>query len=248
MTDVDDGIILRFIEANPGCSVKRVSTMFGSESVEVRRVAEDAGLYMEPFGEQDARIWPEGHPHEVSCSDAMDLAMDDPGSVIVLDTETTGLDPTTDELLSIAIIDGNGTMLLDSLVHPYRVSSWPKAQKVNGISPAMVRDAPSVYQMRDTVDSILSGARVIVGYNIGFDCDFLARSGFTVPMINWCDVMEDFVDVLDTMSGPGHRWQRLTKCAEHYCYTFVPHSAIEDARATLHCCRCIARDQRRLRA
>lgn len=247
MTEVEDGVILRFIESNPGCSVKRVSTMFGSESFKVRRVAEEAGLFMEPFGEQDARIWPEGHPHEVSCSDAVDLIVDDPGSVIVLDTETTGLDPMTDELLSIAIIDGNGTKLFDSLLHPYRTKSWPKAQKINRISPAMVRDAPSVYQVRRMVDSILSRARVIVGYNVGFDCGFLARSGFSVPVVNWCDVMEDFVDVLDVTSGSGHRWQKLTTCAEHYGYTFVPHSAFEDALATLHCCRCIAEDQRRLR-
>lgn len=37
---------------------------------------------------------------------------------IVIDTETTGLDPIVDELLQVSIIDNNGNTLFDEFVKP----------------------------------------------------------------------------------------------------------------------------------
>jgi DNA polymerase-3 subunit epsilon len=39
---------------------------------------------------------------------------------VFLDLETTGLDPRTDEILEIGILDDAGRVLLDSLVRPER--------------------------------------------------------------------------------------------------------------------------------
>lgn len=41
-------------------------------------------------------------------------------SRIVIDTETTGLDPEKDELLQVSIIDDEGNVLFNSLFRPER--------------------------------------------------------------------------------------------------------------------------------
>ena len=55
---------------------------------------------------------------------------------IFLDLETTGLDPRTDEIVEIGILDEDGQVLLDTVVRPERHRSWLDAQRVHGIAPA----------------------------------------------------------------------------------------------------------------
>ena len=52
---------------------------------------------------------------------------------VFLDLETTGLDPRTDEILEIGILDDAGRVLLDSLVRPERHRRWPGAEAIQGV-------------------------------------------------------------------------------------------------------------------
>ena len=61
---------------------------------------------------------------------------------IYVDTETTGLHE-DDELLSISILDDQDICLFDSLIRPVTKTSWTEAMQVNGISPDMVKNAPT---------------------------------------------------------------------------------------------------------
>lgn len=63
----------------------------------------------------------------------------DKNKIYIVDTETTGI-KNYDEVLSVSIVDIEGNTLFDELVRPVHRKSWPKAQKINGISPDDVKD------------------------------------------------------------------------------------------------------------
>ena len=118
----------------------------------------------------------------------------DPSKIAVLDTETTGLDPKNDEVLSLSIVDGAGEMLFDSLIRPSRRKWWPKAQEIHGISPADVADAPTLVEVSDEVRGILRGADLVVGYNVEFDLGMLEAGGLDLYFPTFC-VMKEFAPV-----------------------------------------------------
>lgn len=159
-------------------------------------------------------------------------------SVIVLDTETTGLDPSIDELLSIGVVDLDGKPIWSSMVRPERTQSWPEAEAVNGISPEDVADAPAVGVIVPELQRIIDAADEVVGYNVGFDAGFLRAAGVDLSGVRVTDVMESFAEVYgeeDDYHG-GCRWQRLTTAAAYYHYDWSrgpgAHDALADAAAT----------------
>ena len=168
--------------------------------------------------------------------------------VVVFDTETTGASPYSgDEVLSIAICDGMGNPLFSSYVRPARHKSWPDAELVNGISPAMVRDAPTLREITPQIREHLLGNRLVVGYNVNFDVSFLMQGK---ALESWLpatfDVMREYASVHGTRRskfGDGYMYSKLSACAESYGYEFRAHDAMEDARATAHCFRALLCDE-----
>lgn len=94
---------------------------------------------------------------------------------VFIDLETTGFSAETDEVLEIAIIDQAGNTLLDTLVKPERMTAWPDAQAVNGITPEMVASAPTLQGLELVLTGLLMQRRV-VAYNMAFDIEFLRRA------------------------------------------------------------------------
>lgn len=159
-------------------------------------------------------------------------------AVICFDTETTGFDAGgRDEMLQLSIVDGTGSVLFSDYVRPECRQRWPKAQEVNGITPAMVRDKRTMSELLPELNEIFSRARVLVAYNLEFDLSFLEAAGVKVPICLHFDVMKEFAPIAgkwDERHGDW-RWLKLGQCARHYGYRFDAHDALEDARATLHC-------------
>ena len=75
--------------------------------------------------------------------------------VIVIDTETTGLQAGVDEILQLSIIDGDGNTLYDKYFKPEYQTSWEEAEAVNGISPQDVADCPSFKSEIETINNIV---------------------------------------------------------------------------------------------
>ena len=98
--------------------------------------------------------------------------------VLVLDTETTGLDATNDRVISIGAVRVHGKRIyrgvaFDRLVNPAR-SIPRRSSAVHGITDAMVRDAPNFDQVFSDFMPMMRHV-VVVGHNVAFDLAMLRR-------------------------------------------------------------------------
>ena len=101
---------------------------------------------------------------------------------VVLDLETTGLDPQRDRVVSIAMIRSrfadlkrNPGMMevktMDALVHPKRRIP-PEASWVNGITDEDVTDKPPFAEIAPLLRDFI-GEHPIIAHNVSFDRKFL---------------------------------------------------------------------------
>lgn len=107
--------------------------------------------------------------------------------MLVLDTETTGVDVRRDRVVSIAALPLHGARVykaqaFDRLVNP-RVAIPPAASAIHGITDAMVRDAPAFAEVARALLPLLDGM-VLVGHNVDFDAAMLRREA-AVAGIGW---------------------------------------------------------------
>lgn len=170
--------------------------------------------------------------------------------VTVFDTETTGLNPWGgDEIIQISILDGYGSSLFSNYIKPVRKKSWPEAQKVNGISPFMVRNAPTMRAIAPLIKEYFGDDRLVVGYNLPFDLRFLSNAKIIDDWVpNSFDVMREYATIRGTQKydSGNYRYSKLSVCAKHYGYEFNAHDALEDAKATAYCYRALLRDNKYL--
>lgn len=188
----------------------------------------------------------------ITCAELMGYLEKEPEKVMALDIETTGFYPPQDEVLSLAIIDGNGKNLFYEKFKPEHNTAWPEAQAVNGIAPDDVADSPFFCEKTEWVNLLLAKAAVIVGYNHeGFDLPFLAQFGVCPPEdVKLADVMVDYAEIKGEWdkNHQDWKWQKLVDCAAHYGYHYHAHDSLGDAGATLVCARKCAEEQLQKRA
>ena len=98
----------------------------------------------------------------------------DKARVLFFDLEMTGVYE-RDEILSVSVVDGNGTPLIDTLVRPTRCKRWKKTEKIHGITPEMVANAPTIEEIAPALKKILSAADRLVAYGTSTDYVQLAK-------------------------------------------------------------------------
>lgn len=152
---------------------------------------------------------------------------------IVLDTETTGLGAGT-EVVELSLIDNLGNTLMDTLVKPLVHTSWNGAERIHGISPAMVKDAPTMPDLLGELNSHLSVYSGLVIYNRQYDLGIL-REAFRYP-----DTAMVYIPSYCAMLSYGKavgasKWQSLAKAAAHVGHVWQgdAHRALSDCKATL---------------
>jgi DNA polymerase-3 subunit epsilon len=172
----------------------------------------------------------------------------DPG-VIILDTETTGLDDA--EICELAIINICGDELFNRLIKPTRPIP-PEASKIHGITDNMVVDAPIWADVHDEIMAIITGASRLLIYNEAFDTRMIRQSSLAVGVIGtWrvlraqktdC-VMEKFAEWHGDWNDyyQTYQWQKLSTAAKSFGVDpSNEHRALEDCRLTLEVIRGMA--------
>ena len=157
--------------------------------------------------------------------------------IIILDTETTGLHPEDgDELLQVSIIDYDKNVLFDRYIKPKFHSSWKEAEAVNHITPDMVRDAPTIDELRDELSVLINSADIIIGYNTPYDLRFLdfCADIRPTPGQKIIDDMERFKEAFGFA-----KWIKLVEAADLLGYDWdgsgiAAHNSLGDVYATLH--------------
>ena len=174
----------------------------------------------------------------------------DPSKIVVFDIETTGLSFENDEIIQLSIIDGNSNVLFNEYIKPTHVTEWDEAAAINGITPELVADKPTLEAYIPRLNEIMGNAELIVGYNSDhFDMTFLRNAGIVIPEETpTYDVMNEFSSVFGEWNDYRNdfRWQRLANCAEYYGYQGDGnfHDSLEDVRATLHCFNAMTEQER----
>lgn len=91
-----------------------------------------------------------------------------PERVLFFDLELTGF-YARDEILSISIVDGNGDVVMDTLVKPDHTKKWKKTEKVHGITPEMVENAPLLVDLIPEIKRIFENADRLIAYGVSTD-------------------------------------------------------------------------------
>ncbi len=166
---------------------------------------------------------------------------------VVVDLETTGLDPEKDEIIEIGaikFIDGEEAETFEELIDPGK--PIPEfITRLTGISDADVAGKPKIDAIFPRLDRFLGGA-AFVGQQVNFDASFLEyeyrkqNNDFQF----WEDKVRRFKYLdnlrLDTLFiarifFPFLREFKLASLARHLGYDLTnAHRAVEDARATGH--------------
>lgn len=158
---------------------------------------------------------------------------------VVLDTETTGLGSDA-EIVSIGIVDSDGTVLVDSLIKPQQPIP-ADATRIHGITDADVAEAPTWPEIRDKVMAAIEGKTLVI-YNAGYDTRILTavdkRHSFegTDWSVRAACAMEWYAEVFGDWNDyrQSFRWQKLTNAMQQQGLPVVDaHHALGDAQMTL---------------
>ena len=154
-------------------------------------------------------------------------------SFVVLDTETTGLDPARDRIIELGALRLDEklreTARFTSLVHadlpvPLAVS------RMTGIGDADLRDAPPAAEVLAAF-AAFAGPSLLVGHNAAFDRGHLEaaarRTGLLLLANDWFDTLEAALLLL-----PEHDRHALPLLSAAFGFGATSHRALPDAEAT----------------
>jgi len=148
---------------------------------------------------------------------------------VVVDVETTGTDPQTGRMLSVAALaltpDGTIAATLSTLLNP---GVDPGPTHIHGLTAAALAGAPQFHHVSADLAGVLRG-RTLVAHHADFDYGFLAaearRAGVELPV----DTLLCTVELADRLRlGLPNR--KLATLADHYrIQQSRPHDALDDA-------------------
>lgn len=150
---------------------------------------------------------------------------------VVVDLETTGLDPKKDKIIEIGAVKVRGGEVADTfekLIYPGRKLSQ-KIVELTGITDEMLAGKPLI---GDVIPEFLAfaGEDILIGHCVLFDYSFLKRA-----VVNYGENYErQGIDMLKISREllPDLESRSLSFLCGHYGIEYSPHRALPDARAT----------------
>ncbi|HKJ87724.1 MAG TPA: DNA polymerase III subunit epsilon [Gammaproteobacteria bacterium] len=123
---------------------------------------------------------------------------------IILDTETTGLDPQTgDRIIEIGCVEIAGRRPTGRVLHRYvnpERSIPEESTAIHGITDADVADSPLFADLAEEFFQFVDGAELVI-HNAPFDVGFL---NMELQRVGW-PRLEDHCQILDTLQEARHR-------------------------------------------
>lgn len=149
---------------------------------------------------------------------------------IILDTETTGLDPNQGHrIIEVAAVEMVNRRLTGNHLHRYVNPDRDidvGAMQVHGITPEFLQDKPRFADVAQEFVDFIEGAELII-HNAPFDVGFLnmeLRLLEMAPLTTWCDGVTDTL-VMAKSLHPGQR-NNLDALCKRY--------GVDNAARTLH--------------
>lgn len=150
---------------------------------------------------------------------------------VVFDTETTGLDPESDDIVQLSAVKFKNLKAVETwntYLDP-RCNISESASLVNGITDEMVKDAPKINQVAEDFFGFVGNAP-IVGYNIKFDLSFMWCAG--IDLITGRDIYDVMLSAYVLFPKGTIPNRKLTTIAEALGISFDAHDSLEDSLAT----------------
>lgn len=163
-----------------------------------------------------------------------DSLLEFPKEFVVFDIETTGLDPSIDEIIEIGAIkvkNNKVTEKFHSLIKPnYKIDAF--ITNLTGITNDMVEEAPRIDEVLEKFLNFI-GNNILVGHNVHFDINFVYDN---LVKTNCSPLKNNFIDTLRLARRilPELKHHRLKDLANHYNIDLEGnHRAIKDTEITL---------------
>jgi DNA polymerase-3 subunit epsilon len=148
---------------------------------------------------------------------------------VILDTETTGLGK-NDEIIQMAVIDLNGTVLFNENIRPTkkkRISQ--ESTDIHGLTMKHLANSPTFREFSTPLEKVI-GNRKIITYNVSFDVRLYQQTwrlaGGFMPKGEWQCAMIAYAKFVGEWNKlhEDYKWQKLEG---------GDHSALGDCMATL---------------
>ena len=174
-----------------------------------------------------------------------------PQDYVILDIETTGLDPTFDSIIEVSALKIKSHEIIESfssLVKPDDFDENYEYNKGNtdysylgsfitsltGITDEMIQDAPYIKDILPKLCDFINSS-IIVGHNVNFDINFIYDNSleiFNKPFVN------DFIDTMriSRCLDPDMKHHRLSDLAKKYNISYEgAHRSEKDCNITKRC-------------
>jgi len=144
-----------------------------------------------------------------------------------IDLEMTGLKPGLDEIIEVGVVRCTPEQVLErwsTLVQPLELPPL-RVQRMTGITPEMLAEAPAWSEVEDKLRSLLDGC-TLLGHNVGFDESFLEVVGIksATPSIDTLPLAQ--------IIEPGASSHRLGELCDRFNIELTDaHRALADAEA-----------------